>query len=123
MTDEIVAPQVRMSIQDHVCVISLDNPAKKNAITPEMMQQLSQHLTAFDDDDELWVAVLDPEGEHATEHEMYDLERDHDERDNLVDVRAGHARRQADASRLGALRERLREAMDRTGTSHRNLRM
>jgi enoyl-CoA hydratase len=66
MTDEIVAPQVRMSVQDHVCVISLDNPAKKNAITPEMMQQLSQHLTAFDDDDELWVAVLDPAGEHTT---------------------------------------------------------
>ena len=66
MTDETAAPQVRMSVQDHVCVISLDNPAKKNAITPEMMQQLSQHLTAFDDDDELWVAVLDPTGEHTT---------------------------------------------------------
>ena len=66
MTDEPITPQVRISVQDHICVISLDNPAKKNAITPEMMQQLSQHLTAFDDDDELWVAVLDPAGEHAT---------------------------------------------------------
>jgi len=66
MTTDTAAPQVRMSVQDHVCVISLDNAAKKNAITPELMQQLSQQLTIFDDDDELWVAVLDPAGEHTT---------------------------------------------------------
>jgi enoyl-CoA hydratase/carnithine racemase len=31
-----------------------------------MMQQLSQRLTEFDNDDNLWVAVLDPAGEHTT---------------------------------------------------------
>lgn len=66
MTDETNAPQVRMSVQDHVCVITLDNATKKNALTPEMMQQLSAHLTTFDDNDDLWVAVLDPAGEHTT---------------------------------------------------------
>jgi enoyl-CoA hydratase len=60
------APEVRMSIDGHICVISLDNRAKKNAITPDLMSQLSKHLTAFEEDDDLWVAVLDPAGEHTT---------------------------------------------------------
>ncbi len=66
MMNESTSPSVRMSVKGHVCVISLDNAAKKNAISPEMMQELSRHLTAFDDDDDLWVAVLDPVGEHTT---------------------------------------------------------
>lgn len=59
-------PEVRMTIEGHIAVITLDNAAKKNAITPELMDQLSKHLTTFDDDDNLWVAVLDPAGEHTT---------------------------------------------------------
>lgn len=66
MTTETGAPQVRAVVQGHVCVISLSNQAKKNAITPEMMQALSRELTVFDDNDDLWVAVLDPAGEHTT---------------------------------------------------------
>jgi enoyl-CoA hydratase len=60
------SPEVRMTVEGHICVISLDNSAKKNAITPELMSQLSKHLTAFEADDDLWVAVLDPAGEHTT---------------------------------------------------------
>jgi enoyl-CoA hydratase len=66
MTTEHEAPAVRMTIDGHVCVISLDNTAKKNAITPDLMFRLSTCLTAFEDDDSLWVAVLDPAGEHTT---------------------------------------------------------
>ncbi len=55
-----------MTVDGHVCVISLDNVAKKNAITPDLMAQLSAHLTTFEDDDDLWVAILDPAGEHTT---------------------------------------------------------
>jgi enoyl-CoA hydratase len=66
MTTEPDAPEVRTAVHDHVCVISLDNVAKKNAISPEMMQALSRELTAFDENDDLWVAVLDPAGEHTT---------------------------------------------------------
>ncbi|SAK81810.1 short chain enoyl-CoA hydratase [Caballeronia catudaia] len=66
MSNAATTPEVRMTIEDHVAIISVDNAAKKNAFTPEMMQQLSQRLTDFDDDDNLWVAVLDPAGEHTT---------------------------------------------------------
>lgn len=66
MTKETVEPGVRMTIEGHIAHISLDNVAKKNAITPELMDQLSKQLTAFDDNDELWVAVIDPAGEHTT---------------------------------------------------------
>jgi Enoyl-CoA hydratase/carnithine racemase len=40
--------------------------AKKNAFTPDMMARLSDAFTAFDGDDELWVAVLAFAGEHTT---------------------------------------------------------
>ena len=60
MSNEQKHPQVTLTVEGHIAVISLDNTSKKNAITPELMQQLSQHLTTFDDDDNLWVAVLDP---------------------------------------------------------------
>jgi enoyl-CoA hydratase/carnithine racemase len=66
VTMERMTPEVRMTVDGHICVISLDNVAKKNAITPELMSQLSAHLTTFQDDDDLWVAVLDPAGEHTT---------------------------------------------------------
>ena len=59
-------PEVTMTVDGHICVISLDNTAKKNAITPDLMAQLSTHLTTFEDDDDLWVAILDPAGEHTT---------------------------------------------------------
>lgn len=63
---EKTTSEVRMTVDGHVCVISLDNVAKKNAITPELMAELSAHLTRFEDDDDLWVAILDPAGEHTT---------------------------------------------------------
>ncbi|CAG2161133.1 crotonase/enoyl-CoA hydratase family protein [Cupriavidus numazuensis] len=66
MGNEVRAAEVRMTVEGHIAVISLDNAAKKNAITPELMDQLSKHLTEFDDNDDLWVAVLDPAGEHTT---------------------------------------------------------
>jgi enoyl-CoA hydratase len=66
MTMEPGTSEVRMNVDGHVCVISLDNVAKKNAITPELMAELSAHLTRFEDDDDLWVAILDPAGEHTT---------------------------------------------------------
>ena len=58
--------EVRLIIEEHICVVSLDNTLKKNAITPELMSQLSAHLTSFEDDDNLWVAIIDPAGEHTT---------------------------------------------------------
>jgi enoyl-CoA hydratase/carnithine racemase len=59
-------PEVRMTVDGHICVISLDNTSKKNAVTPALMSELSRRLTAFEDDDDLWVAIMDPAGEHTT---------------------------------------------------------
>jgi len=66
MTTDQKQPGVGMTVDGHVCVISLDNTAKKNAITPELMDQLSKHLTTFENDDSLWAAIVDPAGEHTT---------------------------------------------------------
>jgi enoyl-CoA hydratase/carnithine racemase len=57
---------VRTEIDGRIFKITVDNVAKKNAFTPDMMQQLSEALTAFDDNDEQWVAVLCFAGDHTT---------------------------------------------------------
>ena len=52
-----------------------------------------------------------------SEYEMYDLERDPDEVDNLLDVRTGEAPRAVDVPRHHELRERLTVAMAEAGTA------
>lgn len=61
-----VAGQVRHEAFGHVLKITIDNPAKKNAFDPDMMQQLSASLTLLEREDDLWVGVLCAEGEHFT---------------------------------------------------------
>ena len=51
---------------DHVLKIVIDNPAKKNAFSPEMMEQLSEAYTLLDKDDDLWVGVLCANGDNFT---------------------------------------------------------
>lgn len=58
--------EVRAERNGNIFVITVDNVAKKNAFSPEMMEQLAQHLTSFEEDDGLWVAVLCAAGEHTT---------------------------------------------------------
>ena len=58
--------RIRTRVDGRVLVITVDNAAKKNAFVPEMMRDLTQALTDFDRNDELWVAVLCAEGEHTT---------------------------------------------------------
>ena len=64
-----------------------------------------------------YAVYLDPEGKMATEYEMYDLERDPDERHNLVDVHSGEARSPRDRPLREELGERLRAAMAELGTA------
>ena len=66
MTDAATAGTVRTKVDGRVFRIIVDNVAKKNAFTPDMMARLSDAFTAFDGDDELWVAVLAFAGEHTT---------------------------------------------------------
>jgi len=58
--------QIRTEVDGRVLKITVDNVAKKNAFVPEMMRDLSLALTAFDRNDEQWVAVLTAAGEHTT---------------------------------------------------------
>lgn len=57
---------VSIGINGHVCTITVDNRRKKNAYTPAMMSQLAEHLTHFEENDDLWVAILCAAGDHTT---------------------------------------------------------
>ena len=60
---------------------------------------------------------FDPEGKAATEHEMYDLERDPDERHNLVDRISGEPLDSSDRRMRLELGERLESVMEANGTT------
>lgn len=60
------AGAVSIRIDGHVCTITVDNQAKKNAFTPAMMDQLAEHLTTYEENDDLWVAILCAAGDHTT---------------------------------------------------------
>lgn len=66
MSTEATVGEVTMETDGHIAVITVRNEAKKNSYTPEMTDQLSEHLTAVEDDDSLWVAVFCSAGEHTT---------------------------------------------------------
>ena len=59
---------------------------------------------------------FDPEGKAATEHEMYDLERDPDERHNLVDRISGETLSGSDRRMRLELGERLESVMEANDT-------
>jgi enoyl-CoA hydratase len=66
MSDQAKAGEVRHEIDGRIFRIVIDNVAKRNAFTPDMMLQLSNALTEFDRNDEYWAAVLCAEGDHFT---------------------------------------------------------
>jgi enoyl-CoA hydratase len=49
---------VTTEIREHVLLISLDRPAKRNAMNREMTLGLDEALNRLDDDDSLWTGVL-----------------------------------------------------------------
>jgi enoyl-CoA hydratase len=51
---------------ERILKIIIDNPAKKNAFSPEMMEQLSEAITLLDRDADLWAGVLCAEGKDFT---------------------------------------------------------
>lgn len=57
---------VRHERDGRILRITIDNTAKKNSFSPEMMQQLSAALTVLDEDPELWVGVLCAAGNDFT---------------------------------------------------------
>lgn len=68
MTDDAAPPEGRITThtEGHVLTIAIDRPRKYNGFTPEMIQQLAEAYTAYEQDDELWCAVLCAEGPHFT---------------------------------------------------------
>ncbi len=64
-----------------------------------------------------YAVYLDPEGRMAAEYEMYDLDRDPEERHNLLDVRSGEARSAADRALRDEMGERLEATMADLGTA------
>ena len=60
---------------------------------------------------------FDPAGEAPTEHEMYDLERDPEERRNLLELRTGEPLDRADAGARDDAVEQLRAEMERCRTA------
>ncbi|HEX7886823.1 MAG TPA: crotonase/enoyl-CoA hydratase family protein [Phenylobacterium sp.] len=58
--------RVRQERHGHILKIIIDNAAKLNAFSPEMMEELSAALTLLDRDDDLWIGVLCSEGKHFT---------------------------------------------------------
>ncbi|MFC9871782.1 crotonase/enoyl-CoA hydratase family protein [Nocardia salmonicida] len=65
MTDAPVG-EVTLHTDGRIAVITVRNEGKKNSYSPEMMEQLSDHLTTFEDDDDLWVAVFCSAGADTT---------------------------------------------------------
>jgi len=66
MADERPAGRVTSAARGNVLEIRIDNAARRNAFTPEMMRELSDALTELDGNDAYWIGVLCAEGEHFT---------------------------------------------------------
>ena len=68
MTEEHPPAHGRITTQrtGHVLTIAIDRPAKLNGFTPEMVGQLAEAYTAYEQDPEAWCAVLTTTGKHFT---------------------------------------------------------
>jgi enoyl-CoA hydratase/carnithine racemase len=66
MSTTTAAGRVHHERHDHVLKIVIDNPAKKNAFSPEMMAELSDAFTLLERDDDLRVGVLCAAGDNFT---------------------------------------------------------
>ena len=67
--------------------------------------------------DAKYALYFDPQGSKRSEHELYDLGRDPDERRNLVDRDSSEARDGSDRGLRDEMRERLEAAMDACATA------
>ena len=66
MSEEKAPGVVRSEARGRVLKITIDNVARRNSFTPEMMGQLSDALTELDRNDDYWAGVVCAEGEHFT---------------------------------------------------------
>src|SRR5258705_9941586 len=67
MSDAKAMPgRIRTEVYGHVLKIVIDNVAKKNSFSPQMMAQMSDAMTLLDRTDDYWVGVLCAEGPDFT---------------------------------------------------------
>lgn len=66
MSEKAPVGRVRHETHGHILKIVIDNAAKRNAFSPEMMAELSDAFTHLDRDENLWVGVLAADGDHFT---------------------------------------------------------
>ncbi|QDG50528.1 crotonase/enoyl-CoA hydratase family protein [Persicimonas caeni] len=59
-------PRITTERRDHLFLIGLNRPAKMNAFDRQMLRELAEAYTAYEEDDQLWCAVVFPHGEHTT---------------------------------------------------------
>lgn len=57
-------PQIRYELSDHVLVVTLDRPGRRNAFTPVMADELVDAFARADADDEVRAVVLTGAGDH-----------------------------------------------------------
>ena len=65
MSDNAQTGQVTLAVADRIATITLDRPAKHNAITPAMAAQLAECCRRADSDPEVRVVILRGGGERA----------------------------------------------------------
>jgi enoyl-CoA hydratase len=66
MDAKVQVGRIRTEVHGHVFKIIIDNVAKKNSFSPEMMAQMSDAVTLLDRTDDYWVGVLCAEGPDFT---------------------------------------------------------
>ncbi|MEZ4306930.1 MAG: enoyl-CoA hydratase-related protein [Polyangiaceae bacterium] len=58
--------RIRYEVTGRVARIGLGRPEKRNAFNLQMLRELAQAFTDYEDDSEVWCALLYAEGEHFT---------------------------------------------------------
>ena len=58
--------EVTLERDGNIAIITVENESKMNSYTPDMMRQLAEQLTTFDEDESLWVAVFRSAGKNTT---------------------------------------------------------
>src|SRR5438105_13174573 len=66
MSEKTQVGQIRTEVHGHVFKIIIDNVAKKNSFSPQMMAQMSDAMTLLARTDDCWVGVLCAEGPDFT---------------------------------------------------------
>jgi choline-sulfatase len=101
-----VQDAIHFTFDDHQAATALqDVPGQPNRVRAIRTDRLK------------YAFYFDPAGRAATEYELYDLDRDPDERRNLVDRSTGEPLSPADREPLAEAAERLDAAMDDCGTA------